>query len=201
MVSERNITDEQLLGQFIAGNEHAFDELVRRYYKQIYRFLVRFTGQPDLAEDLTQETFIKVHQSARTFDIERQFKPWIFSIAANKARDSLRSAARAGRKISIQSGQSDQEQDLMDIVPGEYEPPDKRLIEQETADRVRKALLGLPGNLREVLILAYYERLQYKEIAEILAIPLGTVKSRLHKAVMTFAQVWQASEHERRARR
>lgn len=189
------ISDEQVLEQFVAGDERAFEELVHRYYRQIYGFLARFTGNRELAEDLTQETFIKIHQSAGTFDPTRRFKPWLFAISANKARDALRAAGRALKIVNLQPGLSDEDQTLIDILPGNEHLPETHLIEKETVSRVKKALMLLPEGLREVLILAYYERLQYKEIAEMLGIPLGTVKSRLHKAVKTFGKIWKATEN------
>ena len=198
MVRDNDISDERLVSQFIAGDETAFEELVLRYYKHIYRFLVRFVGRTDLAEDLTQETFLKVHQAAETFDVSRRLKPWLFSIAANKARDALRASTRSIRAISIDGSKTDEDQKLADILADEYEPPEKGLVEQEMRDRVKLAISGMPEHLREVLVLAYYERLQYKEIAEILGVPLGTVKSRLHKAVAMFGEVWKAlgNEHD-----
>jgi RNA polymerase sigma-70 factor (ECF subfamily) len=190
--------DEQLVTRFIAGDERAFDVIVQRYYRQIFGFLARFTGDRDLAEDLTQETFIKVHKSAKTFDPARSFKPWLFSVAANKARDALRSVKRSLKTVDIHANQSDRDTSLIDIIAGDHEPPDKRMIEQERAEKVKHALSEMAENLREVLVLAYYERLQYKEIADMLAIPLGTVKSRLHKAVLTFGEIWKAMEDEHR---
>jgi len=181
--------------QFVAGEDSAFDELVRRYYKPIYRFLVRFVGRPHAAEDLTQETFIKLHQSAATFDVTRRFKPWVFAVAGNKARDALRSAGRAIKTVDIHVGSDSEEHSLLERLLGAYESPAKGLIQRETSEKVKSAIQLLPDHFREVLILAYYQQFQYKEIAEMLGIPLGTVKSRLHKAVIMFGTIWKSKEH------
>jgi RNA polymerase sigma-70 factor, ECF subfamily len=192
--SGQQLTDEQLFARFIAGQSQAFDELVNRYYKQIYRFLVRFTGRPHLAEDLIQDIFVKVYRSAQTFDPTRKFRPWLYSIAANRARDALRSASRLGKQIVVHHDDADGHVSLENLLPGAPSPPDQELIAQETTQRVKQALKEMPEPLREILVLAYYDQISYKEIADILEIPLGTVKSRLHKAVMTFGEIWKRYE-------
>ena len=196
MVDKDLRTDEQVVRQFIAGDESAFDELVHRYYRQVYAFLTRFVGRADAAEDLTQEIFIKVHQSVATFDTTRKFKPWLFAIAANKARDAFRASGRRVKTVSIQQGRNEEDQTLSDILPGQEELPADEMIRREMGERVRQAVDRLPENLKEVILLAYYQQLQYKEISEILDIPLGTVKSRVHKAVQMFASIWKSEDHE-----
>ena len=88
------VTDEQLLADYVRGNEAPFAELVRRYQPELFSFLMRFVSDPATAEDLFQETFIQVHRSAASFDPTRRFRPWLFTIAANKARDYLRASSR-----------------------------------------------------------------------------------------------------------
>src|SRR5207237_6311742 len=87
-------SDEQLLADYRAGDRASFSELVGRYQRELYHFLVRFLGNRAAAEDVFQETFLQVHQSAEQFDPQRRFRPWLFTIAANKARDLIRSQAR-----------------------------------------------------------------------------------------------------------
>ena len=87
-------TDEQLLSEYRHGDKKAFSDLVARYQRELYHFLVRFLGNRAAAEDVFQETFLQVHQSAEQFDPQRRFRPWLFTIAANKARDLIRSQAR-----------------------------------------------------------------------------------------------------------
>ncbi len=200
MIDEvRKISDEELVGQLKDGRKQAFDELVKRYYRQIYRFLVRFTGRKDLAEDLTQEIFLKVYSSIGMFDESRKFKPWLFAVAANKARDSLRSIQRAAKKVNFEPQKGNEDGlSLIDIIPSEdNEAPHIKMIKQETAEMVRASLAEMPDQLREILILAYYERMPYKTIAETLDIPLGTVKSRLHKAVVAFGRIWKDNEYSK----
>jgi len=192
--SDQHLSDEQLFTRFIAGQNQAFDELVNRYYKQIFRFLVRFTGRPHVAEDLIQDIFVKVYRSAQTFDPTKKFRPWLYSIAANRARDALRSASRVGRQIVLQHDGEQENVSLESLLPGAPSPPDQDMIAQETTEKVKRALTEMPEPLREILVLAYYDQISYKEIADILEIPLGTVKTLLHKAVLTFGEIWKRYE-------
>jgi RNA polymerase sigma-70 factor (ECF subfamily) len=189
-----NLSDELVFAQFIEGRSTAFDELVNRYYKQIYRFLVRFTGRPHMAEDLIQDVFMKVSKSAETFDQTRKLRPWLYSIAANRARDALRSVGRADKQIVIHKTDGDMEVSLAHLLPVTSVAPDEEIIAKETTQKVQLALADLPEQLREILVLAYYDQLPYKDISDMLGIPLGTVKSRLHKAVITFGQIWKRYE-------
>ena len=196
--SNIRITDEELFAQFIGGESSCFDVLVDRYYKAVYRFLVRFTGRPHLAEDLIQDVFMKVYRSANTFDPAKRFRPWLYSIAANRARDALRSAGRTEKQIVVRRGKADEDASLEELLPGSPSPPDREMIARETTEKVQQALMDMPESLREILTLAYYNQMPYKEIADALGIPLGTVKSRLHKAVSTFGELWKRYEPDSR---
>jgi len=191
-------TDEQLVAAFLDGHTAAFDELVDRYYRQVFAFLAKFLGRNDAAEDITQEIFVKINNSLATFDTTKSFKPWLFAVAANRARDALRAGTRQLRTLSLdRSASPTQEQTLADILPDtDQELPEADLIRRETRDRVKTMVDRLPENAREILLLAYYQQLPYKDIAETLDIPVGTVKSRLHKAVTSFAKLWKAQDDD-----
>ncbi|MFQ5429615.1 MAG: RNA polymerase sigma factor [Phycisphaerae bacterium] len=189
-------SDERLLAEFLAGDESAFPVLVERYAPGLYQFVARFVRDGATAEDIVQETFVQVHQSAGAFDETRRFRPWLFTIAANKARDQIRAKGRK-REVSLsgQSGTSDHEDQAsyLDFFSDRGASPSE-IVEDEEQRRIVRAIVdGMPHHLREVLILGYYQRFPYKEIAEVLAIPLGTVKSRLHAAVKHFAAAYQAA--------
>jgi len=194
MVKElANASDEQLLTAHRADRDEAFGELVRRYYNELYQFMFRFTGRASLAEDLVQETFLQVHLSADTFDPNRRFKPWLFAIGANKARDALRKRAR---RPVLELDASIQQHDLnsdrfIHTLAAATPLPDERLLAKESQDLVKEIVTEMPEPLREIIILAYYHRFPYKQIAEILDIPLGTVKSRLHAAIAHLAKRWK----------
>jgi len=189
-----DLTDEQLLGRHRGGDEQAFEVLIERYRLELFHFLARFVGNRTAADDIFQEAFIQVHISAGTFDTSRRFKPWLFTIAANKARDHLRKNKRQ-KAVSLSSTVDKHQeggQAFIDLMEADLPLPQDRAQQKETGQIVRDVVSLLPEHLREVLLLAYFNKMAYREIAENLGIPLGTVKSRLHAAVGTFAQLWKA---------
>jgi RNA polymerase sigma-70 factor (ECF subfamily) len=187
--------DEQLLADHRHGDPTAFPLLVFRYQRELYHFLVRFLGDRASAEDVFQEAFLQVHQSADQFDVERRFKPWLFTIAANKARDLLRSNSRKSMSpLQASISQNDEDSgEFMSLMAMSQETPDQPLEKQELREKVQGVVMSMPGNLREILLLSYFHQFSYKHISDILGIPLGTVKSRLHAAVASFATRWKAS--------
>jgi RNA polymerase sigma-70 factor (ECF subfamily) len=188
-------TDEQLLADYVAGQIDGFELLVRRHHQELFRFLVRFTGSSSMAEDIVQETFLQVHLSAVSFDRTRRFKPWLFTIAANKARDLMRSRRRRPEVPLDAQVNSDEEesQRFLDFLADSAAAPAGSMEEEEERAFVRAVMERLPEHLREVLVLSYYHRFPYKEIADILGVPLGTVKSRLHAAVGQFGQAYRSA--------
>jgi RNA polymerase sigma-70 factor, ECF subfamily len=189
-------TDEQLLESYRQGNKNAFAQLVERYQRELFHFLVRFLGDRTAAEDVFQETFLQVHQSASQFDPTRRFRPWLFTIAANKARDLMRSQARRPTnplQATISPG-DDESGQYIDLMEATNQTPGQNLEREELQKLVHGAVMGMPDHLREILLLSYFHQFPYKQISDILAIPLGTVKSRLHAAVAHFADRWRAIE-------
>lgn len=188
------LKDEQLVVAYREGEVAALGVLIGRYEKELFHFLVRFAGNRAFAEDLFQETFLQIHQSAKTFDASKRFKPWLFTIAANKARDHLRREKR--RRTAPLSAMVDPNAEsgttFVDLMEADIPLPDMTADDAEIAGLVRELADQLPDHLREVLVMAYFHQFAYKEIAAMLSIPLGTVKSRLHAAVGTFAQLWKA---------
>jgi len=185
-------SDEQLAEDYLAGDVDAFRQIIDRYHDDLMRFLRRLMGDASAADDVFQDTFLQVHESLSTFDTSRRLKPWLFTVAANKGRDALRKQKRR-RTVSlsaeIKGGEGTQFVDLFEIdLPG----PEAALDDEERSRMVQRAIDTLSPKLREVLLLAYFQRLSYQQIADMFDIPLGTVKSRLHSAVAGFAQAWQA---------
>jgi RNA polymerase sigma-70 factor (ECF subfamily) len=186
-------SDEELLARHIAGEPNHFEVLVKRYSGELYQFVVRFTGSRTMADDVVQETFLQVHLAASSFDPTRRFKPWLFTIAANKARDMLRSKARRPEiPLDATIRDSEDSQSFRAFLADQDSGPSERLEASEERALVRQVVDQMPANLREVLILGYFHRFPYQDIADILGIPLGTVKSRLHSAVAYFARAYRA---------
>jgi len=195
-------TDETLLAEHLAGRHDAFELLVRRYSQELYRFVLRFTNNSIAAEDIVQDAFLQAHLSAGLFDPDRRFKSWLFTIAANKARDWLRSRNRRAEVPldAAMDGGSDSEQTFRELFATTDDAADDNLEIEERRRAVRGIVETMSPLLREVLVLAYYHRFAYRDIADILGIPVGTVKSRLHAAVGHFGQAYRliANKAERR---
>tara|TARA_R110002072_G_scaffold42064_20_gene118711 strand:+ start:144734 stop:145333 length:600 start_codon:yes stop_codon:yes gene_type:complete len=191
-------TDEQVFEALRADNRDAYRELIERYHDDLLRFLTRMLGDRAAAEDVFQETFLQVHISAATFDTSRRFRPWLFTIAANKARDLLRKKKRRKTvELSAPIRKSESGASFVDLLEVDVPPPDAAMDLALRDEQVQQALDQLGPALREVLLLAYFQRLSYAQIAEDLGIPLGTVKSRMHSAVAAFARSWQAVAKEK----
>lgn len=183
-------TDEQLLAAYLDGDASAFALLVHRYERDLFRFLRRFIGDAAAAEDVFQDAFLQVHQSARRFDLTKSFRPWLFTIAANKARDLLRSRSRR-RTMSIDTPiDRDGSRTVVDALPSDCAGPEECAETDELRRRIIGVVDALPASQREVVLLAYFHQFPYRQIAEMLNLPLGTVKSRLHVATKAFAASW-----------
>lgn len=187
-------TDEALLDDYVHGDREAFTELIGRYRNQLLHFLIRFLGSRAAAEDVFQETFVQVHLSAETFDVTRRFKPWLFTIGANKARDYHRKHGREPTvSLSASMSREQEGRPYVDLLEADLPSPSAPILDAERSRLVKSVIDSLPHHLREILLLSYFQRLSYNQIAETLDIPLGTVKSRLHTAVAAFAKAWKAS--------
>jgi len=190
-----NLSDAELLARYAAGEEAAFREIVNRYKNSLYAFLRQFLNRHDLVEDVFQETFLQLFASRDSFYTNRPLRPWLFTIAANKAKDALRKWQRTSA-VSIGTMADSQDlsfDDMLNTVTSDSTMPYDELQKDETSQRVGQIITDMPENLREILILAYFQRFSYKQMAQILSIPIGTVKSRLHTAVGRFAKEWKAS--------
>ena len=192
----KQFSDEQLLALSRSGDKEAFGKLLRRYEKELFNFLAKFLGQSSLAEDVFQESFLQVYISAADFDVSRRFRPWLYTIAANKARDALRKQARRPSMQLTAGDDEGGEVNLWHNLLKDETTPEELYDLKERKQQVRRVAAQLPEHLREILILAYFNQLSYKELAEVFNIPLGTVKSRLHSAVAAFAKKYREKERK-----
>jgi RNA polymerase sigma-70 factor (ECF subfamily) len=188
------VRDGDLLELHRRGDTRAFETLVERYRRELFNFLFHLTRDASLAEDAFQETFLQVHRSAAAFDPARPFKPWLFTIAANKGRDALRQRMRhQAAPLDAAIAGNDQGATYADLMPADVPPPEAALTNQQTRQTVDSIVASMPDHLRTVLLLCYFQELPYQDIADALEVPLGTVKSRLHAAVRYFAHAWRAA--------
>ncbi|UCD53310.1 MAG: sigma-70 family RNA polymerase sigma factor [Phycisphaerales bacterium] len=189
------LTDAELLQRYMQGDEGAFREIVGRYKNSLYAFLKQFLNRTDLVEDVFQETFLQLFTSRESFDLNRPLRPWLFTIAANKAKDTLRKSQRTSAVPigAISEAQDMSFDEMLSTLGSDNVSPYDKLEENETVHRVNEVIAGMPENLREILVLAYFHKFSYKQMADVLSIPIGTVKSRLHTAVARFAKDWKAT--------
>jgi RNA polymerase sigma-70 factor (ECF subfamily) len=182
--------DVELMLQCRQGNRSALAELVRRYEEPLLNFLFRMTGDPTEAEDLFQETFLRVLKSAPTYEPRAAFSTWLYTIARNLCIDRFKKGKGAGQ-VSLDGPGGDEDERWAD-VPDDGVTPSEDAEGKEMSRIVRGALLQLSGKKREVLMMRVYLGLPYAEIAEIVGAPLGTVKYRIHDALRDLAEIMGA---------
>ncbi len=175
-------TDEDLLARCRAGDEAAWQALVSRYTRRVFNLAYRFVGRVDEAEDLTQDIFVKVYQSLSRYRSEEgAFGTWLTTVARNQSIDNYR-RRREERRRRVD------DEAILDIVPSTQEGPHKSLEREERVRLVHQGLRALPPDLRQPIVLCDLQGLAYEEAANILAIPLGTVKSRINRGRLELAK-------------
>jgi len=192
-----NESDEEILSAYRrTGDPQVFAELVHRYERELYSYLRRFLGDAVLAEDAFQGTFLQVHLKCERFEEGRKVRPWLYTVATNQAIDAQRRNKRH-RMISLdRRNHSDGDDDLgtlMELLVSKESGPVARLEADERRDWVRNAVDELPEPLLSAVTLIYYQGLKYREAAEILDVPVGTVKSRLHTAILKLHEAWNGA--------
>jgi len=188
--------EELLLRHRNQGDRSAFETLVHRYERELYSYLRRYTGDADLAEDVFQATFFQLHQKAHLYEAGRPVRPWLYTIATHQAVDALRKAGRhQAVSLDARSTTGEIETDaLVNLLSAETPTPGEEMEEAERREWVRREIERLPEHLRRVVLLTYYQGLKYREVAEILGIPVGTMKSRLHTALGRLGAAWKRRE-------
>lgn len=192
--TEIDTADEVLLGRFVErGDKASFEQLVKRYQHEIYNYLRRYLGDEGMAEDAFQLTFVRVYQKADQFDLSRRFRPWLYSVATNQAIDlKRRNKRRVHQSLDISSSSNESRSTTHSAaIPDHRQPTEDPLVTDEFQQRMRSAVqeIGEPG--RSALELIYLQGLPYKEAAEVLGVPVGTVKSRVHAAIRKLSALWQ----------
>jgi len=180
-------SDEDLLLAYRSrGDREAFDALVHRYERELYGYLRHYMGDAEMAEDVFQQTFLQVHLKCDQFEPGRKVRPWLYTVATNQAIDYQR-RNRRHRMVSLDrraSRPADEESGALIELLDNPEPDPGHLAETaEQHDQLREAVEELPQATRQVVRLVYFQGLKYREAAEVLCIPVGTVKSRLHAAI------------------
>jgi RNA polymerase sigma-70 factor, ECF subfamily len=185
----KQLDDSGVVAAFLAGERRAFNELVERYQNRLLNFVYRTTGDRERAEDLVQETFIRVYRHLHRFDQSKKFSTWVYTIASNLAKNELRNRSRNPLVLFQMFRKSDD----VDSRPLEWEDntyrPDDLYRKRHLKSMVDSAVDQLPEHHRTVFMLREMEGKTYEEIADITGANLGTVKSRLNRARNSFAQL------------
>ncbi len=187
--------DEDLLLDYrLTGNQTSFERLVHRHERPLYRYLRRYLGSAEMAEDVLQRTFLQVHLKRDAFEPGRPVRPWIYRIATNQAIDALR-RARRHRLASLDyvSANSARNGTLGDSLPAPGVSPISAMVRRENADWSRSAVAALPRRLRAVVELVFFGGVTYREAGEELSLPLGTIKSRMSAALKQLREAWDES--------
>ena len=173
----QKVTDEVLIAQFQQGDVQAFDVLVRRYKDQLLNYVYRFVNSRVEAEDVVQETFLRVYKNKHYYKEIAKFSTWIYTIAGNLAKTELRKRKR--RNILSISNFVNDERDY--DIPDKADSPEKQVDGSMKDEMVQAAIQNLPPKFKEVIVLRDIQGFAYDEISQIIDVPLGTVKSRVNR--------------------
>lgn len=177
------ITDAELVKRCLAGDHGAWEIIVQRYHQRLYNLAYRFTGRFDESEDLTQEIFLKVFRSLSSYRPESgALATWMVRVGRNHLIDHY-------RKFKIERAQTVEFETVGENPVGSFSSPVESLEKRELSERIHKALLKVPEDLREAVILRDLEEFTYEEIADVLKLPLGTVKSRINRGRIELARL------------
>lgn len=175
--------DEALVARAAAGDVLAFEELMRRYQDRVHNFALRWTGNPADAEEVTQEAFLKAFRAMPRFRGDAKFSTWLFQIAKNACINLFHRGRRhmEHRRVSLQEHMDDEEVVPLQIETAE-DDPQEAVLGREFAEVAAAAIAALDPHYRDALVLRDVEGMDYADIAAILEVPVGTVKSRIHRA-------------------
>lgn len=171
--------DKADMERLASGHPAALNDLMARHAEKIFQFLCRMTGNEDDADDLAQETFVRVLRSCKSFRAGEKFSSWLFAIAANLAKNHFRRRSRHPN-VSLETG-SRVEQKIIDVLPANVPAPNEQLLAGERAEAVRAAVKQLPDDLREAIVLCEWEDRSVADAAEILGATPKAIESRLYR--------------------
>ena len=183
-----------LVRRCLAGDAVAWEEIVQKYNRRIYNICYRFAGSGEDAQDLTQEVFIKMYRTLKTYDVGRgAFMTWVTTITRNLLVDHFRKSKQDRVTDSMDTAPSEHEDamPLSEQIPDKAAPPDAHVQSRETGETVHRALQKLSPELREAVILRDLQDMDYREIAAVLKVPEGTVKSRINRGRAELARLLQ----------
>ena len=182
--SKNSPTDEELIKRFQEGDVYAFEQIVHRYKDPLVNFIYHFVGNRVDAEDIVQETFLRVFKKKDLYRSVAKFSTWIYTIASNLAKTELRRRRRRHILSLSQMGYEDKDYEL----PDHFSSPEKTIERKTKEQTIRDEIEALPIKFKEVVVLRDIQEFSYEEISKILHIPLGTVKSRVNRGRLRLQQ-------------
>ncbi len=176
--------DKELVARALQGDELAYRELLERFRRPIFSLIYRMIGDRELAEDLAQESFVKAFNNLDTYNPSYRFSSWLFKIANNHAIDHLRRARLSTVSIhgSPHAASAEREEETRIVLQSQDESPEQEVLALELGGEIEQAIAQLRLEYRTAIILRHIENRPYEEIAEIMDVPIGTVKTFLHRA-------------------
>ncbi len=183
-----------LVRRCLAGDAGAWEEIVQHYHRRVYNICYRFAGSAEDAQDLTQEVFIKMYRTLNSYDVSRgALITWVTTVTRNLLVDHFRKSKQDRMTDSLDTATSEHEdaRPLSDQIPDKGQPPDAGVQSRETREVVHRALQKLSPELREAVILRDLQDMDYREIAGVLRVPEGTVKSRINRGRAELARLLQ----------
>jgi RNA polymerase sigma-70 factor (ECF subfamily) len=183
-------TVDELIERCLAGDQHAWEQIVRMHWRKVFNVAYKFVGKHDEAEDLTQDIFLKIFKSLSSFDRRANFQTWLISVSRNLCIDHYRSVRKERETI-------DRDVDPGDLMPVSVEvSPYAQLEHRDRVSMLREAMTALPETLRTAVLLRDIQELTYQEIADRLELPEGTVKSRINRGRTELARQIKRLKHQ-----
>jgi RNA polymerase sigma-70 factor (ECF subfamily) len=183
-----------LVRRCLSGDAVAWEEIVQRYNRRIYNICYRFAGSAEDAQDLTQEVFIKMYRTLNSYDVDKgAFMTWVTTVTRNLLVDNFRKKKQDRITDSLDAAPTEHEDamPLSEQIPDKGAPPDARILNRETREMVHRGLQKLSPELREAVVLRDLQDMDYREIATVLKVPEGTVKSRINRGRAELARLLQ----------
>jgi RNA polymerase sigma-70 factor, ECF subfamily len=184
-----HVLDELLAGRAAAGRREDFEELLRRYRNRVYRLCYQMAGNAEDAEDWAQECLVRVHRQLGRYDPEQPFAPWLLRVVANTCINLAKTRTRRQGRLELGLSEED------DYVAPDADPAQVALAGDE-ARRVRAAIEGLPPLLRQAVVLRVLEELSFRELAEVLGVPLQTAASQVRRGLMQIRERLARNENQ-----
>ena len=187
-------TDHELIAMVLAGDQDSYTALVERYSSLVYTVAVRILGDEDDADDVAQETFVRAYRALGRFRGDSKFSSWIYRITVNRALTHLKRRKRRPMTVELSAAPRVESEVRSRRVD---ENPEQLVLDDEFRAQVREAVDELPGHYRAAITLFYLEEKSYKEVAAILGVPMGTLKTHLHRARSLLRETLEGRHLER----